>query len=167
MIRVWGGGIYEPDCFYDTCDELGILVWQDFMFGCGQYPAFEELVESVEVEARQAVERLRNHPCMAIFVGLISASHSGCEGMLKISWVLQAGNNEDYTLAESIGLYVAQDDDCDFRKTNFPARHLYEKVLPAAVNELSDIYYHRGSPYGGKDSQDPTVGDIHQWSEWP
>lgn len=66
-------GVYEADEFYDICDELGLLVWQDFMFGCGQYPAYQELCDTVEVEARQAVERrLRNHACIAIFVSEMS-----------------------------------------------------------------------------------------------
>lgn len=82
MVRVWGGGTYEADIFYDICDELGILVWQDFMFGCGQYPAHDSFLKLVEVEAEQNVKRLRNHP----------------------SVVILAGNNEDYQLAESLNL---------------------------------------------------------------
>ncbi|GHJ85131.1 hypothetical protein NliqN6_1533 [Naganishia liquefaciens] len=145
MVRVWAGGIYEPDIFYDLCDELGLLVWQDFMFGCAIYPAFDDLVASVEEEAKQVVKRLRNHPSLALF----------------------AGNNEDYQVAEAINLEIDYDDhDADFRKTAFPARHFYEKVLPNAVNSLSDVTYHYGSPWGGKDSRDPTVGDIHQWNVW-
>ncbi|KAI0036030.1 glycoside hydrolase family 2 protein [Vararia minispora EC-137] len=81
MVRVWGGGIYENDVFYDICDELGILVWQDFMFGCGQYPAYDALLKNVEVEAEQAVKRLRHHPSIVIF----------------------AGNNEDYMFSEMNG----------------------------------------------------------------
>jgi hypothetical protein len=68
MVRVWGGGIYEFDYFYDICDELGLLVWQDFMFGCGQYPANKQFLESVQAEAEQAVQALRNHASLAIFV---------------------------------------------------------------------------------------------------
>lgn len=100
MIRVWAGGIYEPDIFYDLCDELGILVWQDFMFGCAIYPAFDDLVANVEEESKQVVKRLRNHPSLALF----------------------AGNNEDYQVAEAINLEIDYDDhDADFRKTAFPA----------------------------------------------
>jgi len=69
MIRVWGGGIYEDDVFYDICDELGILVWQDFMFGCGQYPAYDAFLANVELEATQNVRRLRHHPSVVIFAG--------------------------------------------------------------------------------------------------
>ncbi|KAH0396254.1 putative beta-mannosidase, partial [Aureobasidium melanogenum] len=63
MIRVWGGGVWEEDIFYDTCDELGILVWQDFMFGCGNYPAaIKEFRDSVEAECVAQVKRIRHHP---------------------------------------------------------------------------------------------------------
>ncbi len=138
-------GIYEADIFYDICDELGLLVWQDFMFGCGQYPAHASLVESIKVEVEQTVQRLRNHPSIVIF----------------------AGNNEDYQIAESENLQLDYlDTTSDYLETNFPARHLYERVLPAIVHAQSDIFYHPGSPFGGVDSKDPTVGDIHQWNVW-
>ncbi|PPR06573.1 hypothetical protein CVT24_001754 [Panaeolus cyanescens] len=143
MIRIWGGGIYEYDVFYDICDELGILVWQDFMFGCGQYPAYDSFLDSVREEAVQNVKRLRHHPSIVIF----------------------AGNNEDYQIAESYKLELDYSDEkSDFRKTNFPARYIYERVLPQVVGENSNIYYHRGSPYSGfgKETTDRTYGDIHQ-----
>ena len=69
MIRVWGGGIYENDEFYDLCDRLGLLVWQDFMFACADYPENEEFLKSVREEVSQNVERLRTHPCIAIWCG--------------------------------------------------------------------------------------------------
>ena len=69
MLRVWGGGIYESDEFYDLCDEMGILVWQDFMFGCSLYPADETFLENVRQEAIDNVKRLRNHPSVVIWVG--------------------------------------------------------------------------------------------------
>ncbi|TFK55470.1 glycoside hydrolase family 2 protein [Heliocybe sulcata] len=147
MIRVWGGGIYEPDIFYDICDELGIMVWQDFMFGCGQYPAYDSFVKNVTEEAEQQVQRLRHHPSLVIF----------------------AGNNEDYQLAEANKLDLDYSDETsDFRKTTFPARHIYERVLPAAVKEHSDIHYHRSSPYSGfgKVTTNQQYGDLHQWNVW-
>ncbi|CAE6482331.1 unnamed protein product, partial [Rhizoctonia solani] len=145
MVRIWAGGIYEDDSFYDTCDELGILVWQDFMFGCGQYPAYDSLIESVKLEAESNVKRMRHHPSLVIW----------------------AGNNEDYQVAESLKLELDYDADptqVDFRKTNFPARYIYEVVLPEVVNRLSDTHYHRASPYSGygKPTTDRTYGDIHQ-----
>ena len=69
MVRVWGGGIYENDEFYDLCDKLGLLVWQDFMFACENYPEHDEFVSSVTEEVTQNVERLQTHSCMAIWCG--------------------------------------------------------------------------------------------------
>jgi beta-mannosidase len=70
MLRVWGGGIYESDVFYDLCDELGILVWQDFMFACGMYPTWKaDFMASVEAEARDNVRRLRHHSSLALWCG--------------------------------------------------------------------------------------------------
>ncbi|NWF90617.1 MAG: hypothetical protein HXY50_14285 [Ignavibacteriaceae bacterium] len=69
IIRVWGGGIYENETFYETCDNLGLLVWQDFMFACGAYPEYEDFLKLVQLEINQNVTQLRNHACLAIFCG--------------------------------------------------------------------------------------------------
>lgn len=70
MIRVWGGGYYESEHFYDLCDELGILVWQDFMFACASYPAnLDNFRKSVTSEATQVVKKLAHHPCLVLFAG--------------------------------------------------------------------------------------------------
>jgi beta-mannosidase len=70
MLRVWGGGIYEDDVFYDICDELGICVWQDFMFACAPYPGYDEqFLENVKAEAIDNVKRIRNHACLALWCG--------------------------------------------------------------------------------------------------
>lgn len=148
MIRIWGGGIWEEDIFYDLCDELGILVWQDFMFGCGNYPCFPAMLKSIEKECIQQTKRLRHHPSLAIY----------------------AGNNEDYQVQEQFGLTYdyADKDPQSWLKTDFPARYIYEKLLPDVVAAHSPhIPYHPGSPWGdGKISSDPTVGDMHQWNVW-
>ncbi|CAG9978429.1 unnamed protein product [Clonostachys byssicola] len=147
MIRVWGGGIYEEPAFYEACDEYGILVWQDFMFACGNYPANKEMLHLIRREAEYNVKRLRHHPCL----------------------VLWAGNNEDYWIRELNDLdYVIEDKDPEnWLKTNFPARYIYEKLLPEVVNELSPyVNYHPGSPYSGALSTDDKEGDIHQWNVW-
>jgi len=147
MIRVWGGGIYEEQAFYDACDELGVLVWQDFMFGCGNYPAFPEILESIKKEAEANVKLLRHHPSIIIW----------------------AGNNEDYQYQESNQLtYDFENKDAEsWLKTDFPARYIYEKILADACKELiPDTYYHFGSPWGGKNTTDPTIGDLHQWNVW-
>lgn len=147
MIRVWGGGIYEEQEFYDACDEFGILVWQDFMFGCGNYPAYPEILASIKLEAEENVKLIRHHPSIVIW----------------------AGNNEDYQYQESEGLTYDPDnkDEESWLKTDFPARYIYEKVLADVCKELiPDTYYHFGSPWGGKSSADPTIGDLHQWNVW-
>lgn len=148
MIRVWGGGIYEEQDFYDACDEVGVLVWQDFMFGCGNYPAWPELLKSIQREAEENVKLLRHHPSIVIW----------------------AGNNEDYQYQESERLTYdyANKDAESWLKTDFPARYIYEKVLADACKKLiPDTYYHFGSPWGaGRSTVDPTVGDIHQWNVW-
>ncbi len=69
MLRVWGGGIYESDDFYDLCDEKGILVWQDFMFACAMYPGHEAFVQLVRTEAEYQVARLASHACLALWCG--------------------------------------------------------------------------------------------------
>jgi len=168
MLRVWGGGIYESEELYkwvisaacqadhSICDERGILVWQDFMFGCGLYPSYEAINDSIRLEAEQAVRRLRDHPSVVIF----------------------AGNNEDYQVAESLGVMDYSDNSGEYMHTKFPAcvsqqsprltfsRQIYEVILPEIVERLSTIFYHRSSPYGGESSSDKTVGDIHQWNVW-
>lgn len=69
MIRAWGGGIYPPEAFYQACDSLGILVWQDFMFACSMYPAGDGFLKNVQAEAIQQIERLQTHPSLAIWCG--------------------------------------------------------------------------------------------------
>ena len=69
IIRVWGGGIYEDDAFYDYCDQMGILVWQDFMFACQTYEVDSAFLANVPEEAVYNVRRLRNHACMAVYTG--------------------------------------------------------------------------------------------------
>jgi beta-mannosidase len=145
MIRVWGGGIYEHQAFYDACDEIGILVWQDFLFACGNYPTNKDFLESVKREATENVKLLRHHPSIVIW----------------------AGNNEDYQYMETENLhYDPEDKDPEsWLKSTFPARYIYEKLLVDVTKELiPDTYYHFGSPFGGKRTTDPTVGDIHQWN---
>lgn len=70
MVRIWGGGVYEHDAFYDLCDELGILVWQEFMFACAQYPDNDPAwLDDIRAEAVDQVRRLRSHACLALWCG--------------------------------------------------------------------------------------------------
>jgi beta-mannosidase len=144
MIRVWGGGLVESHDFYTSCDELGILVWQDFLFACGNYPAPPDFIANVKHEAEQQVKRVGHHASLAIW----------------------AGNNEDYMLAELWGWeYDINDQEGPWDKTNFPAREIYERVLPEVHGRLAgDVPYWRSSPYGGKFANDTTVGDTHIWN---
>lgn len=146
MIRIWGGGVYEHDALIDACDELGVLVWHDFQFACASYPTYSSYLDSVEREARQNVRRLRWHPSMVIW----------------------AGNNEDYQVQERYKLDYDFDNKNpdDWLRSSFPARYIYEHLLPMVVKE-EDPYqiYHPSSPWGdGKPTADATVGDIHQWN---
>lgn len=142
MLRVWGGGIYEEDIFYDLCDELGLLVWQDFMFACGSYPGSEEFQASVRAEAEANVRRLRHHP----------------------SLVLWCGNNEDYQLVNKVYNPAVEP---DFADPDFPARVLYERLLPEVCVSLDGTRpYWPGSPCAGAFAGDSKVGDTHIWSVW-
>lgn len=143
MLRIWGGGVYEHEAFYEACDEMGILVWQDFMFACGLYPANEAFMASVRAEAEAAVRRLRHHACLALW----------------------CGNNEDYMLAESQGLAGP-----GVPAERFEARAIYEGLLPEVCATLDpDRPYWPGSPFTpgeGAKSSDASVGDRHSWEVW-
>lgn len=144
MLRVWGGGIYEDDIFYDECDQRGILVWQDFAFACGQYPSDNKFIQNVKEEATQAIARLRTHPSLAIW----------------------AGNNEDYQIANEGLEHDMNMPEDQWRQSTFGARYIYEKLLPDLVTKLSpDAIYWPGSPFGGVDNNsDRTIGDVHIWN---
>ncbi|KAL5343200.1 glycoside hydrolase superfamily [Aspergillus crustosus] len=149
MIRIWGGGVFEPEVFYETCDEFGILVWQDFLFACASYPTYPAYLESVEQEARANMRLLRHHPSIVIY----------------------AGNNEDYQIQQTYNLTYDYDSDKNpqsWLKSSFPARYIYEHLLPKVVEEeCPGLPYHPSSPWGGgKHTTDPTIGDIHQWDVW-
>ncbi|KAF4615614.1 hypothetical protein D9613_012895 [Agrocybe pediades] len=144
MVRLWGGGVYEPDGFYDACDELGILVWQDFQFSCGVYPAHPSFVANVKREAIDNVRRMRHHPSIACW----------------------CGNNEDYQM-------VLQWGDVPTLPATLIYEHVLPTIVASltacSVNGAKmSVPYHRGSPYGGEgwDTADPTVGDVHQWNVW-
>jgi len=87
MLRVWGGGIYEDEAFYNACDRHGIMVWQDFMFSCGEYPEADDFLQTVKREAELAVSRLRPHPSVVVWCGnneclwnVCGPKASGCSG---------------------------------------------------------------------------------------
>lgn len=147
MIRIWGGGIYEDEAFYDACDESGIMIWQDFMLACGAYPATTEFLKQIEAEAVFNVKRLRHHP----------------------SIVLWCGNNEDHMFADRFPDAYNPDDHNpeNWLKTKWPGRIIYDKILKEiCAKHHPEVPYHPGSPWGGRPSNDPTAGDTHSWGVW-
>ena len=147
MLRGWGGGNHEEPAFYDACDWMGVLVWEDFVFACGHYPASTDFFNLVKREAIINIKLLRHHPSILLF----------------------AGNIDDFQYREAEGLgYDPHNHDTEsWLRSTLAARYIYGKVLAEATSFFAlNIYYHFGSPYGGKTSADLTVGDIHQWNVW-
>ena len=143
-LRIWGGGIYEPDHFYELCDEMGIMVWQDFMFACSMYPADDSFLESVDKEARYQVNRLKSYA----------------------SVILWCGNNEVASAWLSWGWKEELPDSIweDYRK-------LFHELLPKICSELDpQRLYWPSSPCHGTDqsNQDQIYGkgDNHYWGVW-
>ncbi|MEU0852939.1 glycoside hydrolase family 2 protein [Streptomyces flaveolus] len=141
LVRIWGGGIYEDDAFYDACDELGLMVWQDFLFACAAYPEEQPLRGEVEAEARDNVVRLMPHP----------------------SLVLWNGNNEN--------LWGFRDWDWEpeLRGDSWGGGY-YLDLLPRIVAELDPTRpYSAGSPWSGSwdhHPNDPAHGTYHSWEVW-
>jgi len=141
LVRVWGGGLYESEDFYDACDRLGLMVWQDFLFACAAYAEEEPLRSEVEAEAREAVTRLAPHP----------------------SLVLWNGNNENIWGHEDWG-WVEQLDGASW------GWGYYTDLLPRVVAELDGTRpYCPGSPYAmdpDRHPNDPAHGPSHLWDVW-
>ncbi|MEJ2634015.1 MAG: glycoside hydrolase family 2 protein [Calditrichia bacterium] len=137
MIRLWGGGIYENDLFYETCDELGLLVWQDFMFACAAYPEHEEFLENVREEIRQNTQRLQYHPCIALW----------------------CGNNENEWI-----WYQEQKRPVD-EMPGFAIYHQHIPEILKRLDPLRP--YWPSSPFGKDDDPgSPDSGNRHQWNLW-
>ncbi len=144
MIRIWGGGRYEPDWFYDLCDELGLMVWQDAMFACNLYPADKVFLDEVDREIRETALRLNHHACIALWCGdneLIGA----------LTWYPESIENRDRYL-------VAYD-------------RLNRTIETALTETLPDANWWPSSPSPGPMSfgdawHDDTSGDMHFWSVW-
>ena len=144
MLRVWGGGIYENDIFYDLCDEKGILIWQDFMFACAMYPGDKAFLKNVKEEAEQQVKRLRNHSSIALWCG----NNENAEGWKRWGWQANRGEKEKQELWND---YLA----------------LFDSILPNVVTENSETDYWETSPkYGRGNSKYETEGDAHDWWVW-
>ncbi|TQE36307.1 glycoside hydrolase family 2 protein [Streptomyces ipomoeae] len=141
LVRVWGGGIYEDDAFYDVCDELGLMVWQDFLFACSAYPEEQPLRGEVEAEARENVVRLMPHPSLMLWNG----NNENLWGFRDWGW-------EPELAGDSWG------------------EGYYLGLLPRVVAELDPTRpYTAGSPWSGSwdhHPNDPAHGTHHSWEVW-
>lgn len=143
LLRVWGGGYYLHDAFYDLCDELGLCVWQDMMFGCGTYPVWDDaFVGNVARETADAARRLRHHACLALWCG----NNELEAGLTGDTWTDKTMSWADYV-------------------------KLFEDVIPAALRTADPVtHYIPGSPHSGpeerRDGNSPRSGDCHLWEIW-
>lgn len=145
MLRVWGGGQYERDVFYEKCDEKGILIWQDFMFSCSLYPADRSFLNNVEEEVTYQILRLKHHPSIALWCG-------NNEDIGALTWFEESRKNRDRYLV-------------DYDRLN-------EGVIGRLVKSLDpDRRWWPSSPSAGEGDysdnwHDDTRGDMHYWSVW-
>ncbi|NCA86020.1 MAG: glycoside hydrolase family 2 protein [Clostridia bacterium] len=153
MLRVWGGGIYEADLFYDLCDRHGIMVWQDFMFACAMYPGDSAFLENVGHEATDNVKRLRNHPCLALWCGNNEIENAWGPYDENRGW----GWKQRHTAAERAEIWQAYDT-------------LFHHILPQVVQQLdAKTPYWHSSPSAGMGKlagHDTPSGDVHYWGVW-
>lgn len=138
MVRVWGGGVYEPDLFYALCDAHGLLVWQDFMFACAHYPEDGEFVASIRAEVEDQVRRLRHHACLAVWCGNNESQ--------AMNWINAELGGEPTPLSGQV---------------------LYDEVIPRVLARLApETPYRPGSPWGGAHPNGMKAGDVHDWTVW-
>lgn len=144
MLRVWGGGIYEDDLFYERCDEKGILVWQDFMYACAMYPGDDAFLENAKQEATDQLIRLRNHPSIVLWCG----NNESSEGWHRWGW--QNGKTE-HQKDKIWGDYLK----------------LFDSILPQQVADYSKVPYWESSPkFGRGNPKYKFEGDAHDWWVW-
>lgn len=145
MLRVWGGGIYENDIFYDLCDKYGILLWHDFMFACSMYPGDEHFLENVKQEAIDNVVRLRNHPSIALWCG----NNEMEDAWARWGWQNNIPENKHKVV---YGAYS----------------ELFFNIIPSVVKDYDGSrFYWPSSPSSdfGKPSKTES-GDQHYWGVW-
>jgi beta-mannosidase len=149
MIRIWGGGIYEDDEFYKACDENGIMVWQDFMFAGSFYPADDEFLNNVKEEVKDQVNRLQNHPSIALWCGNNEIDEA------IVNW----GYQKQFKYSKNDSLQVWK----DYKK-------LFHEVIPGSLKEnlTSDknIYWPSSPSIGWGHKESLTEGDSHYWGVW-
>ena len=150
-IRVWGGGCYPSDAFYDACDELGLLVWQDFMFACAYYDLTEDFEASIAAEAVDNIRRLRHHASLALLCGNneMEGFHTG-------------PLREEFTGQPDRRLHRLSHH-ADYIK-------MFEYLLPKLAKEYApQVFYWPSSPSSGGSfdhPHDPARGDVHYWDVW-
>ena len=153
MVRIWGGGIYEADLFYDICDELGILVWQDFPFACAVYPYHDEFVKNVKEEAIQNIKRIRHHPSLALWCGNNEIEQLFI-GLMALSKIITPKKISKY-------------------KKSY--KYMFEVLFPELIKQYDPKNaYWPSSPSNGMEeskggifnSNSPDKGDSHYWKVW-
>ncbi len=147
MIRVWGGGVYPDDHFYEIADSLGLMIWQDFMFACSMYPFDEAFLDNVRQEAMQQIKRIRKHPSLAIWCGNNEVS----EGFHNWGW------------QQSLS-WTDEDEELIWQGYT----SLFEKLLPDLVQEYDPQRpYWPSSPSTGWGRPESLLkGDVHYWGVW-
>ena len=145
MLRVWGGGIYEKDIFYELCDINGILVWQDFMYACAMYPGDEKFKANIEAESIEQIKRLRKHPCIGLWCG----NNENSEGWHRWGW------QDAFDAKQKKKIWK------DYK-------NLFQKQLPNLVKHLDQkTAYWESSPMLGRgDPKHQFQGDSHYWGIW-
>ena len=145
MLRIWGGGHYESEDFYNLCDESGIMIWQDFMYACAMYPGDSSFLQNAAIEAEEQVERLSKHACIALWCG----NNENDEGWKRWGW------------QDNIPIKNREQIWNDYL-------NLFNTILPEAVNKFSNKNnYWASSPlYGRGDDRFTRNGDAHDWGLW-
>ncbi|WP_333694710.1 beta-mannosidase [Flavobacterium sp.] len=149
MLRVWGGGVYFDDAFYEACDANGILVWQDFMFACSMYPGDKKFVENVKQEVIDNVNRLQNHPSIAIWCG----NNENDEGWNNWGWQKQF----NYSKADSTQIWN------DYKKV---FHEMIPQTLDSLLSKEKNIYWSSSPSKGWGRKESLTQGDVHYWGVW-
>ena len=147
MLRVWGGGIYPPDDFFNICDSLGVLVWEDFMYAGSMYPFDETFLENARIEAEEQVRRLASHPSLALWCGGNEIS----EGYYNWGWQKSLNWSEEDDQAIKAGY-----------------DQLFETILPEAVTLYDGTrpYWPSSPSKGWGRPESLTEGDVHYWGVW-
>ena len=150
MVRVWGGGIYEHDYFFDLCDSLGLMVWMDFNFSCALYPSDPEMLDNIRIEAEQQVRRIAKHPCVVLWCG---------NNEVKNGW-------EDWGWQ---GQYNWTPDQIEELQHGIDTIFGEQGILATAVRIFDPLHraYVSSSPlYGWGHPECVTHGDSHYWGVW-